>query len=102
MPGDVAMVFFLFDKVQVSYEPGWENVKIPAKFEDLARDYGGSVETIQGLPAWVAPSSATAPNDEVLLVKGGAAIKLLARVDVPISDLLAIANSLDFKAPIAD
>ena len=41
-------------------ESGWENVKIPAKFEDLARDYGGSVETIQGLPAWVAPSSASA------------------------------------------
>ena len=51
---------FMFNEVQVSFESGWENVKIPAKFEDLARDYGGSVETIQGLPAWVAPSSASA------------------------------------------
>jgi hypothetical protein len=42
---------FMLDDVQLSFESGWENVKIPDKFEALARDYGGSVETIQGLPA---------------------------------------------------
>lgn len=91
---------FMFDDVQVSFESGWENVKIPEKFEDLARDYGGSVETIQGLPAWVAPSSASASNDEVLMVKDGAAIRLLARGDVPIGDLIAVAKSLDLATSI--
>ena len=91
----------MFNDVQLSFESGWENVKIPEKFEDLARDYGGSVETIQGVPAWVSPSSATASNDEVLMVKDGAAIKLLARGDVPIGDLIAIANSLDLGTPIS-
>jgi hypothetical protein len=90
----------MFDDVQVSFESGWENVKIPEKFEDLARDYGGSVETIQGLPAWVAPSSASASNDEVLMVKDGAAIRLLARGDVPIGDLIAVAKSLDLATSI--
>ena len=86
---------FMFDDVQLSFEDGWENVKIPEKFEDLARDYSGSVETIQGLSAWVSPSSASASSDEVLMVKDGASIRLLARGDVPIGDLVALANSLD-------
>jgi hypothetical protein len=92
---------FMLDDVQLSFESGWENVKIPDKFEALARDYGGSVETIQGLPAWVSPSSASASNDEVLMVKDGAAIKLLAIGDVPIGDLIAVANSLDLATPIS-
>jgi hypothetical protein len=91
---------FMIHDVQLSFEPGWENVKIPEKWRALARDYGGSVETIQGLPAWVAPSSASASDDEVLMIKDGAAIRLLARGDVPIDDLIAVANSLDLRAPI--
>jgi hypothetical protein len=92
---------FMFDDVQLSFESGWDNVKIPEKFEDLARDYGGSVETIQGLPAWVAPSSASASNDEVLIVKDGSAIKLLAQGDVPVEDLIEVANRLDLGAPVS-
>jgi hypothetical protein len=91
---------FMFDDVQLSFESGWDNVQISEKFEDLARDYGGSVETIQGLPAWVAPSSASASNDEVLMVKDGEAIKFLARGDVPIGHLMALANSLDLGTPV--
>jgi hypothetical protein len=95
-----SMPFFMFDDVQLALEPGWRNVKIPEKLEALARDAGGSVETIQGLPAWVAPSSASASNDEVLIVKDGAAIKLLALGGVPIGDLVALAKSLDLDAPL--
>lgn len=91
---------FMFGDVQLSFEDGWENVKIPEKFEDLARDYGGSVETLEGLSAWVSPSSASASNDEVLMVKDGAAIRLLARGDVPIGHLIALANSLDLGTPV--
>ena len=91
---------FMFDDVQLSFEDGWENVKIPEKFEDLAGDYGGSVETIQGFSAWVSPSSASASNDEVLMVKDGAAIRLLARGDVPIGHLIALANSLNLGTPV--
>ena len=91
----------MFNDVQLSFESGWESVNLPEKFEDLARDHGGSVETIQGLPAWVSPSSATASNDEVLMVKDGAAIKLLAGGDVPIGDLIAVANSLNLGTPVS-
>jgi hypothetical protein len=97
--GDVPV--FMFGDIQVSFEGGWENVKIPEKFEALARDYGGSVETIQGLPAWVAPTSSSARNDEVLIVKDGAAIRLLARGGVPVSDLVNLAKSLDLNRPIS-
>jgi hypothetical protein len=96
--GDVPV--FMFDDVQLSFESGWEEVKIPEKFHDLARDYGRSVETIQGVPALVVPSSAAASNAEVLFVKDGAAIKLLARRGVPIGNLVAFANSLDLGTPI--
>lgn len=91
----------MFGNVQLSFESGWGNVQVPEKFDDLARDYGGSVETIQGLPAWVAPSSAAASNSEVLMVKDGAAIRLLARRGVPIGDLVALASILDLEAPIS-
>jgi hypothetical protein len=35
------------------------------------------------------------------MVKDGAAIKLLARGDVPIGDLVALAKSLDIATPIS-
>jgi hypothetical protein len=35
------------------------------------------------------------------MVKDGAAIKLLAIGDVPIGDLIAVANSLDLATPIS-
>lgn len=92
---------FMFDDIQLSFESGWENVKIPEKFDALARDYGGTVEAIQGLPAWVAPSSSDAPNSEVLFVKDGAAVRLLAQQGVPIDDLVALASSLDLATPVA-
>jgi len=90
----------LFNDVQISFESDWGNVKIPEKFDALARDYGGSVEIIQGLPAWVVPSSEEAPNSEILFVKDGAAIRLLAQRGVPIDDLVALASSLDLGAPL--
>ncbi|HEY3529551.1 MAG TPA: hypothetical protein VGK78_10395 [Nocardioides sp.] len=88
---------FVFDDVQLSFESGWANVEIPEKFQDLANDYGGSVEPVQGLSAWVAPSS---PNDEVLMVKDGNAIRLLAKGSVPIEHLVTLAEDLDLANPV--
>lgn len=89
---------FMFDDVQVSFEDGWENVPIPQKFQDLADDYGGSVETIQGLDAWVVVGATG--NDEVLMVKDGNAIRLLAPGTVPIERLVALAGDLDLANPV--
>jgi len=91
---------FMFDDVQLSFEGGWDNVKIPEKLEALADDYGGSVETIQGLPAWVRPGSPNEKNNEVLMVTRGAATTLLAEGDVPIGDLVVLADSLDLSTPV--
>jgi hypothetical protein len=88
---------FMFDDVQVSFEGGWDDVPIPQKFQDLADDGGGSVEIIQGLDAYVVGST---PNDEVLMVKDGNAIRLLAPGDVPIERLVALAGDLDLANPI--
>ena len=87
---------FMFGDVQVSFESGWENVPIPQKFQDLVDDYGGSMETIQGLDAYVV----SAPNDEVLMVKDGNAIRLLASGDVPIEQLVTLAEELDLANPV--
>ena len=88
---------FMFDEVQVSFEGGWEGVPIPQKFQRLADDYGGSVRTIQGLDAWVVDST---PNDAVLMVKDGCAIRLLASGDIPIERLVALAQDLDLVNPV--
>ena len=88
---------FMFGDVQLLFESGWGNVEIQQKFQDLADDYGGSVETIQGLSAWIAPS---APDNEVLMVKDGTAVKLLAPGDVPIEQVVALAEALDLANPI--
>lgn len=88
---------FMFDDIQLSFESGWENVQVPQKFEDLANDYGGSVETVQGLSAWVVPAS---PNSGVLMVKDGTAIRISATGDVPIADLVALAEALDLSRAV--
>jgi hypothetical protein len=88
---------FMFGDVQLSFESGWEGVEVPRKLQDLADDYGGSVETIQGLSAWVVGST---PNGEVLMVKNGNAIRLLAPGDVPIGHLVTLAEDLDLANPI--
>lgn len=88
---------FMFGEVQVSFEGGWEGVQIRQKFQDLADEYGGSVETIQGLAAWVVGST---PNDEVLMIKDGSAIRLVAPGDVPIERLVTLADDLDLANPV--
>ena len=88
---------FMFGEVQVSFEGGWEGVQIRQKFQALADAYGGSVETIQGLAAWVVGST---PNDEVLMIKDGSAIRLVAPGDVPIERLVTLAKALDLANPV--
>jgi hypothetical protein len=82
----------MFDDVQVSFETGWSNIDVPAKMADLADDYGGSVQPIQGLSAWVS-------RDGVLMVNGETAIRLLASKDVAIERLTDLASELDLDAP---
>lgn len=90
---------FMFGNVQVSFEPGWEGVDAQSKLAALAADYGGNVTTIGGLSAWVSPSSETSVNNEVLMIRSGTAIKLLAKGDVSIASVVAKANSLGVAGP---
>lgn len=99
--GDPRSPVFLLGDIEVTFETGWGDLDPQAKLSDLATDYGGSVTVIQGLPAWVAASSKIAANDEVLLVKGDTAIKLIAEGSVPIDQLVTLANSLDLSGPVA-
>jgi len=90
---------FMFGNIQVSFEPGWDGVDAPSKLADLAADYGGTVTTIGGLPAWVSPSSATSANNEVLMIRSGTAIKLLAKGNVSIASVVAKAKTLGVAGP---
>jgi hypothetical protein len=87
----------MFGDVQLLFESGWGNVEIQQKFQDLADDYGGSVQNVQGLSAWVVAAS---PNDGVLMVKDGTAIRLIADGDVPIKDLVDLAEGLDLTRAV--
>jgi hypothetical protein len=88
---------FMFGDIQLSFENGWKDVPIPEKLQDLADDYGGSVQNVQGLSAWVVAAS---PNDGVLMVKDGTAIRLIADGDVPIKDLVDLAEGLDLTRAV--
>ena len=91
---------FMFGDVQLSFESGYGNVTVPGKYHALARDYGGSVQTIQGISAYVYPAGGPKLNDEILMINGDTAIRLLARGDVPVDHLTEVAQQLDLRAPV--
>lgn len=84
----------LYDDVQVSYERGWSDVDVKEKWADLAGDYGGRVSTIAGHPAYLHPATPDGPRSSVMLVVDGTLIRFLAEDDVPLRDVVTLAESL--------
>ncbi len=112
--GNVPVV--MLGDVKISYEPGWGDVDIPAKWHALIADYGGHVTTVAGHEALVQP--ADAPSDstftidgvpvstkggtrnQIMVVDHGTLVRLLSTRDVSMSRLLALAKALDFSEPV--
>ncbi len=87
----------LYGNIQVSYQEGWNDVNVVAKWNDLVSDYGGTVETVLGQPAYVHAATADAPRNNVMVVINGTLISISAKPGVSINALVALGNSL--KAP---
>jgi hypothetical protein len=92
----------MYGAIQVSFEPGWEGVDEKQKWSEMARDYGGSVETVLGRPAYVHPATSDAPREAVNVVVGGTLVRLLAKDGVPIKNLVQLANSIRLPADVND
>ena len=84
----------MYGGIQVAFEPGWEKVDARAKWTAMVDRSGGSVQTILGSPAWVHPADVNGRLNGVELVIAGTNITVLAKSDVPISDLVDLAKSL--------
>lgn len=89
----------MFGRIQVSFEAGWSDVDIAKKWADLIADYGGRTETIQGYSALVQAAPTKEANQQVMIVSGGTLVRLLATSDVPISDLVDLADDIRLPPP---
>lgn len=84
----------MYGPIQVTYETGWDDLDVAAKFRALAEDLGGEVVTIQGRSAYVHPATPEGPRSGVMLVVDGTLVRMLAEKDVSTNALVALAKTL--------
>lgn len=95
--GETASVpVIMYPGVQVSFEPGWEDVDGPSKFADMVRERGGQVLDLDGIPAYVNDGDATmgTTSTVALLSPRGILINIDAVDDRSSQALVPIARSL--------
>jgi hypothetical protein len=86
-----------FGDVNVFYEAGWGGVDVKAKWASLAKDLGGTVEDINGTPAYVEPVANGSTKPQIMLVHGDTLVRVLGAPKSDISELRDIAASIDFE-----
>lgn len=84
----------MFNTVQASFESGWSEVDLDAKWAALISQNGGQVEEIQGRPALVRSASSDGEAQQILLVAGDTLVRLLATEATPIDRLRQVASEL--------
>lgn len=89
----------MFGKIQVSYEAGWKDVDVSQEWNTQVADMGGRVENFGGYPAMIHTGNDAAPNNEVMFVVGDTLVRLLSVPEVPIDDVVRLAESLAANAP---
>lgn len=80
--------------IEVSYEAGWSNVEIPAKWESLATTWGGRTATLAGRPAYISQPTGDTPRRQIMLVEGDILVRLLADKAVSEETLIEMADSI--------
>lgn len=78
--------------VFATMESGWTGFDPATGFKDLLGE-GGSVSTLHGNPMLVQPALGADYSNEVIIVHGDEAVKILSASSVPMSKLTGIANA---------
>lgn len=89
-----------YGDVDVTYEDGWGGVDIAQKWADLVTEYGGSVQDINGISAYVEPVANGSTRPQVMLVRDDTLVRLLGAPKTDIDQLVKIASSIDFGLPL--
>lgn len=100
----------MYGKIQITYEPGWDNVDVDKKWASLAREQGGRIQTVLGRPALVRTPDTALPNPDapavpdpadatgrvsVMVVVDGTRIGVSAKGDAPVEKLIELTNSIE-------
>jgi hypothetical protein len=88
----------MYGKVQVSFADGTDGVDPQKYFTQLASVNGGEVTRIQGRPAWVGQGNEKGDYSHALMIVGDTTVTLLAQSDVPLDDVLKVADELEIPA----
>jgi hypothetical protein len=89
-------------KVQISYEPGWSDVDIQAKFASLAKELGGGVETALGRPALTVPAGPDGSLAMVMVVVEDTLVRLVGTDQtVTVDGLVSVARSIKLPPELA-
>ncbi len=92
----------MFGDIQVSYEPGYDQVEPTQYVETVAKEFGGYTMKLGDHTAAVVPSVGGDVNHEVDIVVNGTMVRLLAEASTPIDDVVALAKSLQLPNPKSD
>lgn len=85
---------FTYGTTTIFFEPGWGDVDIAAKWADLADDYGGRIEQINGQLALIQPATSPGTKSQVMIVHGDTLIRLLGEEGTRVDEAVALANSM--------
>jgi hypothetical protein len=90
-----ASTVLTYPRLTVTFEPGWSRTDQSPNWQALVNDWGtGSVETVDGAPAFVADVSIATPRGELLFVVDGTLVRIIGDGDLTAADLTVVGNSL--------
>jgi hypothetical protein len=84
-----------YPHLTVTFEPGWSQQDQTSNWQAMVRDWGvGTVETVDGYPAYVAGASKITPRGELLFVVDGTLVRIIGNGELTADDLMTVGNSL--------
>lgn len=84
-----------YPRLTVTFETNWSKDDQTSTWHALVKAWGtGSVQTVDGYPAYVAGPSTATPRGELLFVVDGTLVRIIGNGELGASDLTTVGNSL--------
>lgn len=88
-----------YGDITVTYEDGWAKTDGDRYWRELAETADERVTTVAGRTAYLGDADSPGELNSVEFIVGDLAVTLIAEADVPIKELLALANDLELPTP---
>jgi len=90
----------LYGNVEIWFEDGYKNVDPKVKLPRMVASDDGHIQTINGRLAYVHPADARGPRNGVWILAGDYSVGLIAKPEVGIDRVLALAHKIHIPASV--